>query len=87
MQGAPLEELWADRFGQRPSKESAPMNPTPAKPSVPSAPPPPAPRPGHCVACGAYHGSVGFELNCLRSALQEARAALRAQSSATAPAK
>jgi hypothetical protein len=39
-----------------------------------------------CAACGGYHGSVGFELQCLRDALETARAALRAQSPSSATA-
>jgi hypothetical protein len=34
-------------------------------------------RPGHCTACGIYHGSVGAELNCLRAAVRALRAALQ----------
>jgi hypothetical protein len=29
-----------------------------------------------CIGCGKYHGSIGYELNCLRAAVIAARAAL-----------
>ena len=33
-----------------------------------------------CIGCGKYHGSIGYELNCLREAVVAARAALAEQS-------
>jgi hypothetical protein len=61
------------------------MNPTPAP--IPSLPLPKDKVTGVdlCVACGRYHGSVGFELWCLRRALQAARAALRARGPSEPP--
>jgi hypothetical protein len=66
------QELRAGFARERPSKETAMNNSSSAaRPSAPASP--------LCVACGTYHGSVGFELNCLRTALKAARAALAEQ--------
>jgi hypothetical protein len=52
------------------------MNPPLLPPQPQPTPSAPAQeRPGHCIACGIYHGSVGAELNCLRAAVRALRAA------------
>ena len=50
------------------------MNPPPLPPRPNHTPSAPAQeRPWHCIACGIYHGSVGAELHCLRTAVRRAR--------------